>query len=556
MYLAPVGEDNAARTSLLSELASLRRENAELKHLIRDTTQDADANASEARLRLAVEATGIGLWSVDVATGTLEWSPRMQEIMGRSEPLRDEEYLLAVHPEDQELARTVYDRLRGGDDTAWMRHRILRPDGEVRWVVPAGKIIRDSSGNPLRIIGGYLDVTALHHLEERVRHAERMEALGTLTSGVAHNLNNLLAVIRPTLELAGAYVSGEGSALLGDAMVAAKRATRVVRQLMDFAGRTHTTQSKIVLLAPLIQAALELSRRSLPAEIQLTFSAPTSDVHVECDPDELSEVLLNLILNARDALSSARTEAPRIDVEIALQSPGKAGAPATAGHPRVRVSVRDNGPGMADHVKRRVFDPFFTTKGPTAGTGLGLAISWTVIRALGGSIECDSVPEQGSAFHLCLPVSGPDVSEPEPRPLSLAPCVRPLSILLVDDDHFVRRVTRRALLRASHTVTEAATAKEALSIAGQDSYDIVLLDQWLPDSCGTEIIDEIRERTAGAKIVLFTGQDVDESTTLAADALLSKPMGARELLDTLATLMSEPAQGMRSGVPSAPPLRT
>ena len=279
-------------------------------------------------------------------------------------------------------------------------------------------------------------------------------------------------------------------------------------------------------------------------------------MHVECDPDELSEVLLNLILNARDALLSAGTEEPRIDVEIAPQSAKRVGAaPDAPGHARVRVSVRDNGPGMPDHVKRRVFDPFFTTKGPTAGTGLGLAISWTVVRALGGSIECDSVPEQGSSFHLYLPISGPDVSEPELRP-SLAPYVRPLSILLVDDDHFVRRVTRRALLRASHTVTEAATAKEALSIAEQDSYDIVLLDQWLPDSCGTDIIDEIRQRTAGAKIVLFTGQDIDESTTLAADALLSKPMGARELLDTLATLMSEPAQGMRSGVPSAPPLRT
>lgn len=541
-----MGDDDATRSSLLVELASLRCENDELRRLLRDKERDADTSSSEARLRLAVEATGIGLWSVDVATGALEWSPRMQEIMGRTEPLRDEEYLLAVHPEDQELARAVYDRLRGGDDTAWMRHRILRPDGEVRWVVPAGKIIRDASGKPVRIIGGYLDVTALHDLEERVRHAERMEALGTLTSGVAHNLNNLLAVIRPTLELAGSHVSGEGSVLLGDAMVAAKRATRVVRQLMAFAGRTHTTQSKIVALAPLIQAALELGRRSLPEEIRLAFKAPAVDVHVQCDPDELSEVLLNLVLNARDALVSARTEGPRIDVEIAL---------AAASHARVRVSVLDNGPGMVDHVKRRVFDPFFTTKGPTAGTGLGLAISWTVIRALGGSIECDSVPEQGSAFHLYLPVSGPDLSEPEPRP-PVAPFVRPLSILLVDDDHFVRRVTRRALLRASHTVTEAATAKEALSIAARDSYDIVLLDQWLPDSCGTDIIDEIRQRTAGAKIVLFTGQDIDESTTLAADALLSKPMGARELLDTLATLMSEPAQGMRSGVPSAPPLRT
>jgi len=262
------------------------------------------------------------------------------------------------------------------------------------------------------------------------------------------------------------------------------------------------------------------------------------------------------VLNARDALSSAQREHPHIHIEIAPASPAASAAVSLAGlHPRVRVIVRDNGAGMTDQVKRRVFDPFFTTKGPTAGTGLGLAISWSVIRALGGTIECESAPDQGSAFHVYLPVSGADVSEPASR-RSVPPCIRPLSILLVDDDHFVRRVTRRALSRARHRVTEAASAQEALSMVGQDDYDIVLLDQWLPDSCGTDIIDEMRLRTPGAKIVLFTGQALDESTTRSADALLSKPMGARELLDTLAKLMGEPSQGMRAGVPSAPPPRT
>lgn len=554
VYLDSVGEDDGTLAGVSAQLSFLERENADLRRRLCEAAGESDASASEDRLRLAVEATGIALWSLDVTTGALEWSPRMKEIMGRTEPLGDEAYLLAVHPEDRELARAVYERLRGGDDTAWMRHRIVRPDGEVRWVVPAGKIIRAPSGEPVRVIGGYLDVTELHHLEERVRHAERMEALGTLTSGVAHNLNNLLAVIQPTLELANAHVSEEGSALIDDALIAAKRASRVVRQLMAFAGRTHAMQSKIVPLTPLIRSALDLSRRSLPSQIQLGFEAPEHDVHVQCDPDELSQVLLNLLLNARDALLGHHSDEPRIDVEIAPAGPAPADATSTA-HARMRVSVTDNGPGMADHVKRRVFDPFFTTKGPTAGTGLGLAISWSVVRALGGTIECESVPDQGSSFHVYLPVSGADASEPEARPSSPL-LVRPLSILLVDDDHFVRRVTKRALLRARHTVTEAASATEALSIAGQGNYDIVLLDQWLPDSCGTDIIDEMRLRTAGAKIVLFTGQEVDESTTRAADALLSKPMGARELLDTLASLMAGSTQGMRSGVPSAPPLRT
>jgi CheY-like chemotaxis protein len=247
-------------------------------------------------------------------------------------------------------------------------------------------------------------------------------------------------------------------------------------------------------------------------------------------------VFSNLISNARDALVSTRTEHPRINVKLTPVAPTATG-PAEAARDSVRVTISDNGPGMPEYVQRRVFDPFFTTKGPSAGTGLGLAISWSVIRSAGGNIECDSSPGRGSAFHVFLPVCGQKARERDSKP-PRAQRTEPLSILLVDDDLFVRRVTRRALLRARHSVMEAATAKEALSVAVQGRYDVVLLDQWLPDSCGTDIIDELRRLTKGAKIVLFTAQDVDASITRSADALLSKPMGARELLDTLASLMA------------------
>lgn len=493
--------------------------------------------AKEAQLRLAVEATGIGLWSVALdGSGTIEWSPRMHEIMGRTRAIGDEDFLDAVHPDDREMARASRARVLEGDNAAWMRHRIVQPNGEVRWVVPTGKILRDADGQPTRMLGGLLDVTTIHDLEERLRLAERMEALGTLTSGVAHNLNNLLAVIRPSLELAAPHATGEGRELLDDAIKASERASKVVRQLMAFAGRPHVSRTRVFSVSGLVKEALALTRRSLPDEISLGVTADAPHLLVECNPDELSEVVHNLVLNARDALLTSSTTKPTIDVSITSEAcappPTNEAEPPT----RVLISVTDNGPGIEEHIQKRVFDPFFTTKGPASGTGLGLAISWSVVRSMGGSLDCRSTPGQGATFELRLPVS---LAQSTPRDSDAARppgSHTPLRVLLVDDNEFVRRVTRRALDRGQHHVTEASTLGDALRKARAEHFDVVLLDQWLPDGCGTNVIPELRSLSPSQKIVLFTGQDIDPATIRGADAVLSKPMGVNELLRTLAEL--------------------
>jgi PAS domain S-box-containing protein len=494
---------------------------------------------SQASLGLAVEATGIGLWSWDAGSGKVEWSERMREIMGRAEPLDPDAYVrIAVHPDDRASVQSAMDKMQAGEASRWISHRIVREDGEVRWIIPCVSVKRDAAGNR-RLLGGNLDVTQIHALEERVRQAERMESLGTLTAGVAHNFNNLLAVIRASLDLIAAQLTDDARAAHADALHATDRAAEVVRQLMTFAGKRRTAESEQRALAELAGAAVRLCRRSfgvaLPIDLELGPDLPL----VSCEPAELEQVLVNLLVNARDALLEARPQEPKIRVRVDVVDQVPDAPPPGRGAPRRRfacVLVSDNGTGMAEAVQKRVFDPFFSTKGPGRGTGLGLAMSWAVVRALGGTIACDSLPGRGTTFRVYLPLADVQRAVHDATPLSEL-VGTPLSVLLVDDDEFVRRVIRRVLQHACHATIEAASATEALHIAARrPAIDVVLLDQSLPDMRGIQIVPALREALPGVKIYLFTGDDVPDDELCQVEGLLSKPLSAERLLGTLAAL--------------------
>lgn len=521
---------------LLAELEAARAEIAELKAalLARPARRALEPNSkfgtSEVELRLAVEATGIGLWSYEPKTGQVSWSQRMCEIHGRWEPPPIERYTeLVVHDEDRARVEESISLAMAGKDVHWVRYRIVHPDGTVRWALPAGRVLRDSSGAVEAIVGGILDVTEVQDLQDRLRHAEKMESLGRLTAGVAHNLNNLLGVIRTALDLLPEQLKPEGHALLDDASKATGRASKVVGQLMTFANKRHATKPPVVALQQLARETVELSRRSLPKEIDLAYQETGGEAAIEANPSDLAEVLTNLILNARDALIDANAVAPRIEIVV-----------ETTGQPRhgfARLRVSDNGPGMNEETRRRVFDPFFTTKGST-GLGLGLALSWTAVERCGGSMECQSTLGRGTIFSIDLPISSSrPVATGSDRPA--APEAHAgLRILLVEDDAPLLRVTKRALVRGGHLVIEATAGASALDVLKTTTVDLVLLDQSLPDCAGTDIVPDLRELAPSAKLALFTGQDFDDANLSGVDALLPKPMGARTLLAEVARIAS------------------
>lgn len=364
----------------------------------------ADALAdSEEKLRIAVEATGIGLFTWDAAADRLECNQRFVDMVGCA-PASSSEYMArVVHPEDRARLSGARDAATAGKPI-FPEHRIVRPDGEVRWMLPFGSVAKVGSGGA-RLTGGMLDVTARRLTEEHLRKAQKLDAVGSLTAGIAHNFNNMLAVIVPALELSEKSAAPERRDMIADAVHAARRATELVAQLMTFAGQGRASSVTPHDLAPVIERAVSMCRRSFPDNVRIDMSIDPDAHIVACDPMAIEQVVVNLLINARDALADAVGVEPRIAVELSEVDASPPDASNLGLVRYVRITVCDNGVGMSEAVKQRLLEPFFTTKGPGRGTGLGLATSYGVVREHGGFITFESCRGSGTTAAVFLPVA-------------------------------------------------------------------------------------------------------------------------------------------------------
>jgi PAS domain S-box-containing protein len=498
--------------------------------------RDRELRESEAKLRLAVGATGMGLWSWTAATGRTEWDERMRSITGRDVPVDDQTYLAEVfHPDDRgSLQESVARAPRGG---TWqtMAHRIVRPDGSIRWVMSRGQTLLDGRGEIERIVGGTVDISEHRALEEQVRHVQRLDALGQLTAGVAHNFNNILTVITSTLDLMARRGGPLDAPLIDEARLAAHRAAELVRQLMTFAGQRPLLERRVHHVGPIIEQAVEICRRTFDRHIVVVCAIDADLPPVACSPSELEQVVMNLLLNARDAVLAAGREAPRIEITVDRAPPGLAGSPG----PAVRLQVRDDGVGMTPAVVARAFDPFFTTKAVGQGTGLGLATSHTIARELGGALTCSAEPGQGATFTLILPAAKETSADPpEPAPASTEPAVRAARILLVDDEEPVRRAVAGVLEDAGFVVEAVGTGVAALErLARPPAVDVALLDRSMPGAPGESYLGAIRAIAPATRVILFSGQVVPLSLASQVDGVVAKPATASELIRAIAALL-------------------
>jgi nitrogen-specific signal transduction histidine kinase/CheY-like chemotaxis protein len=393
-------------------------------------------------------------------------------------------------------------------------------------------------------VGGHLDITQTKQLEARLAQSQRMEALGTLTAGVAHNFNNLLAIILPSLDLLRPHVSSAGLELLGDIRAASVQAAAVIRQLMAYTRSQESARADANDLVKLVEESVRLHGHALDPSIRIEFDLPVQPALVSCDGPELQQVFVNLIANAEHALlASAGGSEPRITVSISLVPELPEGVLGDAPEadwvqwePQKDgywvVSVADTGPGMSAEVRKRVFEPFFTTKLAGGGTGLGLAMAWSVVRALGGHIDVRSELGAGAVFRVYLPnradlalaqpsVAVPNTSMPRRR------------ILIVEDADFVRKVVGRILASAGHEVLEAESAGRALDVARGEAIHTIFLDQSLPDRPGTAIIEELRSLQPSARLLLFTGESVAPNQARRVDGVVHKPASEAQLLDAI-----------------------
>jgi PAS domain S-box-containing protein len=377
-------------------------------------------------------------------------------------------------------------------------------------------------------------------LEERLLHSQKMEAIGQLTAGIAHNFNNMLMGIIPNLEMATIGAPEELKPLLADADQSAHRAADIVKQLLVFTRMQDVSTPEAVDLEPLVGRALDLCRKTFDRKIAIEEDIPGELPAIHGDESQLEQVLLNLCINARDALAAAAPEKPRLRLTASLVEVSADRGPlppeASTG-PHVRIEVSDNGTGMDAETKKRIFEPFFTTKEVGQGTGLGLAMVYGVVQQHQGWIVVESTPGRGTDFAFYLPLASADdrpEEDEEQREIEGIPGTGE-TILVVDDEEILRRNLRLGLEHWGYVVLAAADGAEAVEVfrRHQQEVDLVLLDLSMPHMSGREALAAMRQIDPAVKVIILTGFADPETNIAGVQAVIQKPVGTKKLLQLL-----------------------
>ena len=451
---------------------------------------------SEAVLQRALEVGQIGSWTGGIGPDAeLEWSHEVCRIFGVDPSTltgTKEDFLSRVYPEDLAAIDAAREAAVAEGRPLRIDHRIVRPDGTLRWVHERADVVRDAAGRPQRLIGVVQDITerkqaedALKAAEEQLRQSQKMEAIGRLAGGVAHDFNNLLSVI-----------SGRSELLLRRPLAdlvhrdidlihkAAERAAGLTHQLLAFS-RKQILQPKVIDLNVVVANMGKMLRRVIGEDVDLVIVARPGLAPVYADPGQLEQVVLNLAVNARDAMPGGG----RLTIETAPASLARAdGGPADAGPGRhVMLAVTDSGVGMDAAVSERIFEPFFTTKEVGKGTGLGLSTVYGIVQQSGGTIDVWSEPGRGTRFSIYLPgVDEPADASPGPEAL---PRGGTETVLLCEDEPALRQLAREVLEEYGYTVLEAGDGREALDVAAAHagSIDLLVTDVVMPRMNGREL---------------------------------------------------------------------
>jgi len=518
---------------------------------------------SEERLRLAVENADIGFWDVDIVHNTLIWPAQTKAMFGISAdvPVTLQDFYDGLHPADREatieaFAAAIDPQRRALYEVDY--RTIGREDGIVRWVAAKGRAVFDASGRCLRFTGTAVDVTprkvaeeelrelnatlelrVAHAIAEReevqqaLRQSQKMEAMGQLTGGVAHDFNNLLTPIVGTLDmLQRRGVGGDREQrLIGGALQSADRAKTLVQRLLAFA-RRQPLQAVPVDVAKLVGEMGDLVASTTGPQIKVVVEAPMELPAAMADPNQLEMAILNLSVNARDAMPEGGTM--RISASTEVVGNGHR-SHLPAGH-YVCLSVADTGIGMDATTLARAVEPFFSTKGIGKGTGLGLSMVHGLASQLNGALTIQSSPGLGTNVELWLQRSMtlPTAALPYTEALDRQ-SVRGTA-LLVDDEELVRATTSYMLADLGYHVIEAASGEEALQLleAGQQ-FDLIVTDHLMPGISGTELARAVRVSRPGTPILLVSGYA--ERRGLDPDIpRLNKPFRKDELAASLSRL--------------------
>ncbi|WP_375393872.1 ATP-binding protein [uncultured Sphingomonas sp.] len=474
-----------------------------LEQAVVDRTRELEA--ARESLEIALDAADMGSWDIDLKSGDVRRTPRHDEIFGYTELLPHwsvDIFLYHVDPAERADIAASFDAAltEGSLD---IECGIVAANGNRRWITAKGRVRYDGDGNAVRMTGVVSDVTDRKEADAQLAQAQKMDAIGQLTGGVAHDFNNLLTPIVGSLDLVRRrHMDDERTQkMIGGALQAAERATILTQRLLSFA-RRQALQPRAVDIGALIDGIVDLIRRSLGPLIAVTLDVPRHLSPARVDPNQLELALLNLAINARDAMpggGSLTLSAADVILDVRNTVGVQAGR-------YVRLVAADTGVGMDRETLARATEPFFSTKGIGKGTGLGLSMIHGLAAQSGGTLHLSSEPGAGTQVELWLPATQdiPDrAGEPRAEPVSAR---RAASVLLVDDDDLVRSATADMLRDIGYTVLEMRSASQVLAMVRSGiEADILVTDYLMPGMTGGQLINELRASGVRIPVLLITG---------------------------------------------------
>jgi PAS domain S-box-containing protein len=520
----------------------------EVLAVTRDVTKprltESALRESEERFRQLAQHIQEVFWMFDRANNALLYiSPAYERIFARSCEslyLSSNFWLNSVHPEDQaQVSAALWGQTPA--DELDIEYRIVRPDGETRWVHHRTFPVLDQNGQVYRIAGIATDITQRREVENahalteaKLRQAQKMEALGTLAGGIAHDFNNILCAIIGNLELARMDLPA-GSAVwerVEDTLKAAGRASDLVRQILFFSRQTDE-EKRIINVAPIVKEVARLLRAALPSTIEQRLSLPSPLPQIMADPAQIHQVLMNLATNSAYAMrrnggdlsiSVSAVNSPDLNLLAPLEQP--AGS-------FLRVAVTDTGEGMEPSLLEKIFEPFFTTKPPGEGTGLGLSVVQGIVKAHNGWISVTSTPGMGSSFEIYFPAV--EKLPEADSDFQNIPMGNGEKIMIVDDEAAVCSLIKRSAPRCGYEPVVFSTSEEALDHFRNNwqSISAVVTDLTMPGMTGFDLVREIHRISPPTPVILMSGfvSDIGEEAqhSLGIYSILPKPFSIASL---------------------------
>jgi PAS domain S-box-containing protein len=505
---------------------------------------------SEERFRLIAKATNDVIWDWDVSKRTLWWNDSLFSMFGHDPEVvgnGPESWVNFIHPADRQSAHdSIRNALNDPDVNGWQHeYRFMHANGEPRTVIDRGYVMRDPKGRAIRMVGSMMDLTDSREMNDRLRQSQKMEAVGQLTGGVAHDFNNLLTVILGNAELLSEQLTDQQQLRMLAEMTAtaAERGAELTNRLLAFA-RRQPLEPKQVNLNKLIQGMDNLLRRTLQENIDIETVYAGGLWLSEVDPGQLEGALLNLAINARDAMPDGgkltiETANTLLDETYASQhdevKPGQ----------YVLISVSDTGIGMPPNIVSRAFEPFFTTKQMGKGSGLGLSMVYGFAKQSGGHIKIYSEINEGTTVKLYLPRAVNSADAVYEGHVALVTEGGTEKILIVEDDPLVRQHVSAQLKTLGYQVISCSNAEDALEVIMQlRDIDLLFTDIVMPGSMnGRQLAEATRELRPSIKILFTSGYTenaiVHHGRLDRGVHLLNKPYRRQELAAKVRKVLNE-----------------